>query len=109
MHNRSDAFGFDNCPDKIRHAGDGHENRFDGEEVADLMHRKPDGGKATKPEEKEAEEVSGVRVGTRGERIGKVFILGPDGANHERYALPSDPGLNPIPNTCHRRSIEDWP
>ena len=73
------------------------------------MHRKPNGGKATKPEEEEAEEVFGVCVGTRGKRIGKVFILGPDGANHERHTLPSDPGLDPIPNACHRRSVEDWP
>lgn len=73
------------------------------------MHRKPDGGKATEPKEEEAEEVFGVGVGARGQRIGEVLILCPDGADHERHTLPSDPRLNPVPNACHRRSIEHRP
>lgn len=70
MHNRPNPFGFDDCPDEKRNAADGNEYRFGREQMTDLMHGKPDGGKTTKPKQEETEEVLGVCVGTRRERIG---------------------------------------
>lgn len=55
------------------------------------MHGEPDGGEAAEPKKEETEEVFGVGVGTRGEGIGEILIFGPDGADHERHALASDP------------------
>lgn len=109
VHDRSDPFGFDDCPDEKRYAADGHEYCFDREQMADLVHREPDGGKATKPKKEETQEVFGVCVGTRWEGIGQVLILGPNRADHECHTLPSNPRLNPVPNACHGRSIEDRP
>lgn len=109
MHDGPDPFGFHDGPNEKCNAADGNEDCFGREQMADLMHGKPDGRQAAKPKKKETEKVFGVRVGTRRKRIGKVLILGPDGADHERHALPSDPRLNPIPYACHCRSVEDRP
>lgn len=109
MDDWSDAFGFDDGPDKKREAADGHEDCFDGEEMTDLMHGEPDGGEAAEPEEEETEEIPGGGVGTGRQGIGEVLIFGPDGSDHERDALSSDPRLYAVPDACHRCAVEDWP
>ena len=60
MDNRADPVGFDNGPDEIGYSREGDEERFHGEQVADLMNREPDGRQAAQPKQEETEEVSGV-------------------------------------------------
>lgn len=47
----------DNCPDEEGDTSRGHEVRFDGEQMADFVHRKPDSWQAAGPEEEKAEKV----------------------------------------------------
>lgn len=62
VYNGSDSMGLDNCPYEEYETGRRHKKGFNGKKMADLVHRKPDGRQAARPEEKEAEQVPGVRL-----------------------------------------------
>ena len=53
VHNGTDALGSDNGPDEEGDACSGDKIGFDGEEVADLVHRKPQGRQRACPKEEE--------------------------------------------------------
>jgi hypothetical protein len=125
MDNWSNAFGFDNCPDKENKTGGGNNVRLDGEEMSNLVDREPDSRQTAQPKDEEADEVAGVCARACWHAIGKIILpfvnlvlssgviatykFAPNGPNHEIYAGSSDPSLNTVPNAGHCSSIEDGP
>lgn len=57
MHNGSNAMSPDNCPDKESNTGGRDKVGFGSEEMANLVHWKPNCRQAAYPEDEEASEV----------------------------------------------------
>lgn len=56
---------------------------FDSEEMANLMHRKPDRWQAAYPEEEEADKAHSVCSRPRGKAIGDISVGCPNRTDHE--------------------------
>ena len=82
MYNGSDSMSLDDRPDEKGNASRGYEEGFNGEEMADLVDREPDGWQAAGPEEEEADEVPCVCSGATRHAIGNILVGGPDRADH---------------------------
>lgn len=62
MDNGTNAMGFENGPDEEGDTSSGYKVRFDCKEMADLVDRKPDCRKRSKPKEEKGDIVASVRT-----------------------------------------------
>lgn len=61
MYDGTNSFSTDNSPDEERHSSRRHEERFDREQVSDLVDWGVDEWEGTQPKEDERHEMDGVR------------------------------------------------
>lgn len=86
MDNGTDAMGFEDSPDEEGETSSGYKVCFDSKQVADFVDWEPDRRKRSEPKEEKGDIVASVRT-LRWEGVGKIFVAGPDRAEHQRNAL----------------------
>ena len=82
---------------------------LDCEKMPDLVNWEPDCRQAEKPEEEEAKIIASIRARASRHGVLQIVVLWPDGSEHERDALSSDPCLYTVPDTGHCCAVEDGP
>lgn len=82
VHDWPKALGTGNSPGKEGEGCSRRVVRFNGEQMANLVDREPEGGERTEPEEEKADKIHCVDAGARWDGVAQGCVAGPDGSDH---------------------------